>query len=227
MDENVIKYGLDCILLLLFVLPVLSGLKRGLIVMIISAVAAIAAFLVARIFAPDIGRWLYDSFARERIISAVSDEIAKTVPEGAGQISAALPQPVIAIAGFFGVDPGEIFPGLTLTGESAGEIASRAVSALAEPLIIPAFGFISFAVSGTLIYVLLNIALIPVKELVKLPVLKQANKAAGAALGAVKGVFYVIIVATAAVIIACAFPDTPAGQAVGYSKIVGLIPSVI
>ena len=50
---------------------------------------------------------------------------------------------------------------------------------------------------------------------------------AGAALGAVKGVFYVIIVATAAVIIACAFPDTPAGQAVGYSKIVGLIPSVI
>ena len=226
MEFDLANYLVDIALAAIFIACAASGLVKGLIEMITSAASAIIAFIAAKIYAPRISGVIYENYIKEKLIEKASGKIEELTASGSEPLNISLPDSLVSMAQKAGVNIETALSG-TIGQGSPAEAGQKFVSLIEKPFVIPAIEFALFIIGMLVIYAVLRLLTVPVCALVKLPVLKEVNKAAGLIFGAVKGLFAVFCIAAVSLFIASACEGTAFANAVENSYIAGVVSSII
>lgn len=193
-------YILDGILILILVIAVAAGYHRGFIRSIVQLVGLVAALVVAFSLSASLSAWIFDSFAseplQEAIVTTLEEDVSSTAAEQLDKIVDALPD---FIANAVNADSAaqQALDGLTAqVNASAPALAQSVVTDVVRPLAVALLRFVLFILLFVILMVVVKLLTKVIKPLTKLPVIRQADGALGAVVGAVKGIIFVIIAAT-------------------------------
>ena len=192
----------DILLLVLFCLVVFFAARRGFLVMALRLAAWVVAFALSRVLSNVLAEPLYNAFVAEPARRMVESNIGQAVDGSqavytAQQVIADLPDALSQLA----ARVGGITPEYLLDNLDTQQFTENAVYAIERSIIAPiAIAVISFALLIVLFIALLIVCRLIARKLEglrELPLLRQADWLLGAALGLVKGVLLLIIVALA------------------------------
>ena len=226
MEFDIANHLVDIILAVIFIGCAATGLSKGLVEMLTSAVSAIIAFIAAKIYAPGISGKVYTAFVEQQLVKQTAKELEKLASSGKESLTAALPDTVVSAASKAGINLESMLAESVGRGDFS-QAAQTVISKLAQPVIIPVIGFVLFIIGAVVIYAVLRLLTLPLCAVVKLPVLKEVNKTAGLLLGIVKGLFAVFCIAAVALFIASFFDGTAFADAVNNSRAAGIVTSII
>lgn len=226
MHFDIANYIVDIILVVIFFGCCATGLAKGLVDMLTSAVSSIIAFIAAKIYAPRISGTVYSVFVENQLVKQTAKELEKLTASGQESLTAALPETIVSAASKAGFNLESMLSDSIGRGDFT-QAAQTVISKIAQPVIIPVISFILFIIGAVMIYAVLRLLTLPVCALVKLPVLKEVNKTAGLLLGVVKGLFAVFCIAAIALFAASMFDGTAFADAVNNSYAAGAVASII
>ena len=226
MEFDIANHIVDIILAAIFFSCAATGLVKGLVEMITSAVSAVIAFFAAKAYAPRISGVIYEKYIREKLIEKATVKIGELTASGTEPLNISLPDSIVSMAQKAGVNLEAAFSDAIGQGAPA-QAAQKFVSLIEEPFVIPAIEFALFVIGVLIVYAVLRLLTLPLCALVKLPVLKEVNKTAGLILGVVKGLFAVFCIAAVALIAASMFDGTAFANAVNNSYAAGVVASII
>lgn len=176
---------LDLIVLVVILATAINGFRKGFFRMLLNLTGVLAAFLVALYFRSRVANWL---LLKTEFFASLEQRIYDKLTEHfAAQASASwVPSDSIAEA--------LTMPELMTAGQSASDVVNRALfGELSKNLanaVTQGFAFILIFLAVMLVLLVLGIVTSAISEL---PLLKQANKLAGLALGGVLGLVNVWI----------------------------------
>lgn len=219
--------ALDIILIAVFLLIVNAAAKKGFVKSLLELVAVLAAFFLAVQISPVLSQKVYDSLLEEKIISAIAEKVNETdFAEKTESFVSEMPEFIISASEAVGIDPQEVLGAITPQNGSKEAFVSEITEKIAEPFVTGALTALFFILSVCLLFALFKYFAQLISKAFKLPLVGTANKALGGALGAVKGVFVIIIAAAVLKLAAAALGGTFA-EAVSDSRVVGAVESVV
>lgn len=192
------SYILDLIVVLIGVLCIWRGWSRGLVHTAVVLAGIVLAALLADKLAPTVAGWAYDTAAAPRIENALVERVT-----AAGDLKTQVDLTGLLgnreVLGKYLTDHG--MPTTLTIGvpDMSEDSVRQTVVPLVESTVRPAAMLLLTAVTKValvLAFLILVILLAKVIDGVfKLPVLKQINQAGGVLLGAVHGIFWILIFA--------------------------------
>lgn len=202
---------IDLLLLAIVIFFLFSGARRGFVRTLLSFGSRIASFMIAFFVSDEYDELIYEKFFKESVINNIDEKISSTaVGDISQRISDALnavPESFLSFVKNLGVD----FSGLgEVAADSAaeGELSSFIEQTLAGPVTVMVCRIIIFAVAYALLSFAFSILINVVCRIVKLPVLRTANKALGGVLGLLNGLISALVLSYILVIISV-FLDSP------------------
>ncbi len=201
-------YLLDAVVILIFLLAVFVGYKRGFIKTVTGVVAFAAALIMVALVASPVASWFYDATVEPSITATVDEKLAAAEESIAAPLDTAfdaLPTTVknlLAQTGVTGADGLEIAP-----KEEGDTLASTIVGAV-RPVLLPLVEAVCSLILFLLTFVLVLLLLKVLDVVARLPLLRQLNKALGVVGGVVSGALWALFaVSVIQVIAALGSPD--------------------
>ena len=216
--------ALDLILLLLWGLVILLAARRGFFVVALQLVAWIVSITLAGMFSAPLAQPLYEAFAQgaaRRFIEGNIDQAVQgsQAAQYAQEVLAGLPQSLARLAQMAGISTQGLIDNLQARQFSAANAAQLLEETIVAPLAIAAIRILLSLVLFTLLLFVTRLIGRKIAKLRRLPVLKQADRLLGAALGLVKGallLFVLVLLLRAAVALELGGPDFAAGVEGSY-----------
>ncbi len=197
------KYLLDAVVILIFLLSILIGHKRGFIKTVAGIVALVAALAVSSLLCGPVSEFVYDKTIEPALTEVVAEQVEQAQGNAIEQLDSAyqsLPtfvKNLLAQAGVEDVDD------LAQTIPMGTNIPiSESVNAVIRPVLLPLLRAICSLVLFFITYVIASILLRVLNLVAKLPLLKQLNKTLGSIGGVVSGMLWVLIAVTVIQILA-------------------------
>ena len=220
----------DIILLIVLFVMILAGIKNGFVRCVLSIVAFTLAFAAAVFLSEPAAQTVYDNFAKEPIESAIAERItdtgtARTAADSTQAVIDSLPEAVVSAASSLGIDVSELAEQTGSINLNTSNMAAELTDKVAQPIALAVLKVLAFAVIFLLLNLVLQIVVSVISRLFKLPVLKTFNHALGGALGAVKGLMLVVVLAVLLDASTAFVTNADFVTAVGNSKIVDIIVS--
>ena len=220
----------DIILLIVIFVMILAGIKNGFVRCVLSIVAFTLAFAAAVFLSEPAAQTVYDNFAKEPIESAIAERItdtgtARTAADSTQAVIDSLPEAVVSAASSLGIDVSELAEQTGSINLNTSNMAAELTDKVAQPIALAVLKVLAFAVIFLLLNLVLQIVVSVISRLFKLPVLKTFNHALGGALGAVKGLMLVVVLAVLLDASTAFVTNADFVTAVGNSKIVDIIVS--
>lgn len=196
------NYLLDIFLFLLFLLITIISTERGFVDSVWSSVTIIGAFIVAFLFSGLVGEWICDNFVLNYISEYAYEIVEALVEQSANNynISAlfdSLPDEFVALVENCGADVAmleeQFGSSLTISADELHTFAESVASPISQTL-SNAIAVVSLFIFSLLI---LWLAGLVVKIIVKIPVIKTLNSLLGFLFGVIKGVVIVWILCVA------------------------------
>ena len=197
------KYLLDIVVILIFLLCVAIGRKRGFIKTVAGVVALVVALAVSAMFNAPVAEYIYNKTIEPAILSTVSEKVeqiegsAKEQVENVYEGLSPLVKNMLAQTGIESADD----LALSLPLETDAPIPET-VAALIYPVLLPLVKAICSLLLFLVAYIVASIVLRVLNVVAKLPILKQVNKTLGLIGGIVSGVLWVLVAVTVIQIIA-------------------------
>ena len=132
---------------------------------------------------------------------------------------------VVSAASSLGIDVSELAEQTGSINLNTSNMAAELTDKVAQPIALAVLKVLAFAVIFLLLNLVLQIVVSVISRLFKLPVLKTFNHALGGALGAVKGLMLVVVLAVLLDASTAFVTNADFVTAVGNSKIVDIIVS--
>lgn len=224
------NYIVDILILAVFALLVIKGVKNGLVRSVVGLLAVIVAVGVAVWLSEPMAQAVYNIFIKNGIESAVASQLpdvssAQLTAQNVQEIIAALPESIVRAAESMGVDIAAVSRQAGEIDLSATNIAAEICNSIAMPIAVAVLKVLCFA----LIFFVCNIALQFVAKVVcklfDLPVIRSVNRTLGGVFGAVKGVLVVVSLCLLLDAVASLMPANELANAVRESRIVSYIVS--
>lgn len=191
-------YVFDGLVVLLAILCVVLGYRRGFIRTISGLLALLAALLVSTLLSVPTAQWVYVRGVEPAVIDALEDTISNGALPTADRLDAALdkmPAYVASLLEMNGIDSGEA----VLSRVEKLEIGETAVRAVATRVIAPVMLRLLELVFSVLLfvltYVVARLLLRALDTLTRLPLIRQANRFLGLLAGALDGVLWAVVLA--------------------------------
>lgn len=186
----------DIIIILIVVLFLLLGIRRGAAKTLLNLAAVGASAVLSHFLASRIAEAVYNGFFKQTVISNLENVITQKGEQFATQNSIdALPDQLKGLTSFFtgifGVTPEDIQGRLVPSSDVTGEIARAIEEPLAQLCICVLtvlFTIILFIVLMIVFKLLIRLAL----GFFEIPVIRQVNKILGGVLGTVEGLIFVV-----------------------------------
>lgn len=190
---------IDIILVAVVLLIVFLSSKRGFILTVLDLVSGIFAFIAARFIAPPVSVLLYDAFAKEFVITFLTD---KYVSAGNSIASA-----VNNLSSVFDFLPDGVYTYVQQSGILDGNAVSQNImnsittveqleSGIVAPIITAIIQLVAFAVLSILLLIVFRIAARLISKVITISkIADKLNSLLGAAFGLLKGLIYVFIIA--------------------------------
>ncbi|MBO5039879.1 MAG: CvpA family protein [Clostridia bacterium] len=178
---------IDVIVIAAFAGCLIRGIKKGFIKSIIGIVIVIAAIIGSVQFSPALGNTLNDKFVHKSVVSAAKDSIPKVDTD---TLINEMPTAFKKSLDRFRTDPEdvkELFENSDIE-ETEEQKRARIAEKMASPLSKAISRALAFLIIFVVLYLVLFIISIIVCAVVKLPLLRTADKLLGALLGGVSGI---------------------------------------
>jgi uncharacterized membrane protein required for colicin V production len=178
---------IDVIVIAAFAGCLIRGIKKGFIKSIIGIVIVIAAIFGSVQFSPALADTMNDKFVHKGVVSAAKDSIPRVDTD---TLINEMPPAFKKSLDRFKTDPEDI-KGLFENSdveETEEQKRNRIAEKMAAPLSKAISKALAFLVIFVVLYLILFVISIIVCAVVKLPLLKAADKLLGAALGGVSGI---------------------------------------
>ncbi len=194
-------YILDGAAILVVLLAVFIGYRRGFVRSLIQLVGLVAAVIVAAALSTGIASLIFDQFVSEGLTQTVASKIQTTDTAAAAQsVQQALeelPGPVYnALVQYVGT-PEEIVSGIQGSLEGGAEtVASTVVRLVIRPVAVALLRFLVFFILFILLMIVVGLVARLVNGFFKAPVLKQINGTLGAVIGLVQGILFLFVAVT-------------------------------
>jgi uncharacterized membrane protein required for colicin V production len=201
-------YILDGLVIIIFLLAVWLGYRRGFFKSIIQLVGCIAAVMIASGLSAPLAAGIYDQFFSKSIQGQIQDQIEKagteSVETALGGVLDELPDSVVNALSLFDLGTAEQVKDKlsdSLEG-SVTQISQHVEQQVVRPAAVSLLRVLCFFILFILFTVFVGIIASAVGKLFKLPVLRQADGLLGAMLGAVQGIVLVFVAVTVMSLIA-------------------------
>lgn len=186
---------IDLLLLVILILCILMGKKRGFIKSFFGFFGSLIAFFLTSLLAKPLGSFFSSAFLypflRQRFLTALSQEIGQGV---SGIDFAGLPESCQQILARFGTDAEAIADHVATASQTVGDAAADAA---AQFVALPLADAASYALAFFLLFVVFSVAIriaVHLLDLVsKLPLLNFSNRFLGLLAGALQGFFLVLV----------------------------------
>lgn len=191
------KYLLDAVVILIFLLCIWIGCKRGFIKTVTGIVAFLAALAVSALLSGPVAELIYDKAVEPSIVETVDTQIEQsegTAIEGLNSAYQSLPDVVknlLAQAGIEDVD--DLAQNMPM---GINTPISESVNAVVEPVLLPLIKALCSLLLFFIVYILVSIVLRMFDLVAKLPLLKQVNKTLGVVGGIVSGALWALLAVT-------------------------------
>ena len=195
-------YLLDGAVILIFIIAVLIGWKRGLIRSVLGLVACILSLVLAGGFGAMAAGGVFDTFIAKGLTSTVAEHVpqtdAESVVSGVEAALGSLPDFVVKAMENYGIGtPQKIVDSVRDSlGGSTDALAAAIVTQAVRPAAVALLTSICFLILFIVFMIIFSILISLINRVFRLPVLKQLNESLGAVVGAVEGVLVVLIVVT-------------------------------
>lgn len=197
------NFLLDVLLLLIVVITIVRCTSRGFVKSVVNLVSVVVAFFAANSFTAPVSAWLKENVFSARITASVTATIRSLAARGGevfdlSRLFADMPDEFASVLARYGANTEQLSAaygsfsqaGADQAGELAGQIAEPVVAGLSDVC-----GFLLVFVAVMLACLLLGALL---DLIVKLPVLRSANRLLGFLLGLICAAALALIYAGAA-----------------------------
>ncbi len=177
---------IDVIVIAAFAVCFIRGIKKGFIKSIIGIVIVIAAIFGSVQFSPALAKKMNDKFIHKSVVSVAKDAIPRVDTE---TLVNEMPSAFKKVLDRFGTKPEDIKELFENSdpNETEEQKRDRIAEKMGAPLAKAISKALAFLIVFALLYVVLLIASLIICALVKLPILKAADKLLGALLGGASG----------------------------------------
>lgn len=191
-------YVFDGLIVLLFVLCVVLGYRRGFVRTVSGLLALMAALMVATLLSAPIAQWVYTRAVEPAVLDALEETITDGTLPAAERLDDALDQMpgyVTSLLEMNGIDSGEAIL-KRVEDLDVGETAVRAIATrVIAPVMLRLLELVCSLVLFLLTYVLARILLRALDTLTRLPLIRQMNRFLGLLAGALDGVLWAVVAA--------------------------------
>lgn len=212
------NFAVDLILVVIFFATVVSGYRKGLVKLLISAIAFVVSLFIARWAAPSIAQWIYDNILEQHLAQAFAQGVNDAASATVQSVAAALPDYVVSLVESAGFTVESLMSEINLSAQDA-----VAVTDVFEPIVVSGVQLAAFAVTAFLIYTVLKFISAPLRTIFKLPLLKQVNGLLGMVFATVKGAAIVVVISYALAAAASFAAGSTLAQFVDSSKVVAFV----
>ena len=191
------KYLLDAVVILIFLLCVFIGHKRGFIKTVAGIVAFLAALAVSTLLSGPVAGLVYDKAVEPTVIETVEtqyEQVKGTEIEKLNNAYESLPTMVKNLLAQTGITDVDALTQKMPTGVDTS--VSESVNAVVEPLLLPLIKALCSLVLFFIAYIAASIVLRVLNIIAKLPLLKQLNKTLGLVGGIVSGALWALLAVT-------------------------------
>lgn len=186
--------ALDIILLLVFLIFVVVGVRRGFIRSAAGLLSGIIAIALSAAFGGMASQWLFDTFFRDSLIERITESMeASGGADVAMNVFASLPDFVVRVLEDAGVTAASV--GAGVSAQSA-QVAQEIAGAL-EPVFVSFLKVLCVIALFFLFLVVLNMLMRVIATAFELPVLSQINGLLGGVFGVLEGILAVWILVAA------------------------------
>lgn len=219
------KYLLDAVVILIFLLCVWIGHKRGFIKTVTGIVAFLAALAVSALLSGPVADFVYDKAVEPTLVETVNAQLEQAEGSAIERLDSAyqsLPDVVknlLAQAGIEDVD--DLAIELPMGGDSMG----HSFASVIEPLLLPLLKAVCSLILFLIAYIVAAIVLRVLNLVAKLPLLKQVNKTLGVVGGIVSGALWALLAVTVMQVLASTgvAGDAVTLQTIGETTVVNWI----
>lgn len=191
-------FVIDAILVILFVLCVWLGFKRGFIKTFSGLIALVVAILLASILSGPVAEAVYTDMVYPPVLSTLEQHVTGEMIPTAAEVDTALenlPDFVAALLKSGGMENGAAVVA-KIEAIAPGSTAARTVAdVVITPIVLPLLQMLISVILFLLAYVVASILLRALDVVAKLPLLKQLNHLLGLAAGTLTGALWVIFLA--------------------------------
>lgn len=222
--------ALDIVLIAVFAAIVFAAAKKGFVKSLLELAAFFLAMFLAFQFSSVIAEKAYDSFLRERLVTAIEEQAENglDLTETQNKVSAtidAMPEFLAELAKNIGVDTEKLSAEISSEKFTGENLAAQLEEKIARPVLTSALTAICFIALAVILSVLLRWLAGVISKLFKLPVVGTANKLLGAALGIIKGVLVIVLFCTVLELL-FAGGDGELAEAVNGSRVIALLDDI-
>ena len=197
------KYLLDAVVILIFLLCVIIGHKRGFIKTVAGIVALIAALAVSSLLSAPLSEYVYDKTIEPTIVETVDTQMTQVkgnVTEKLAYTYESLPNIVKTLLNQTGIAGGEEFAlSVPIYGSTP---ISQNIADMIRPILLPLINALCSLVLFFIAYIVASVILRLFNVVAKLPLLKQLNKSLGLLGGIVSGALWAMLAVTVIQVVA-------------------------
>ncbi|MBO5411090.1 MAG: CvpA family protein [Clostridia bacterium] len=213
---------IDGIILLIFILSVVGGYKKGFVRMVLSVVALIVSVAAANQFSMPVATAVNDAFVHEAVVESVTEYVSSAAEKGAEDILAQIPEGVKEVAQENGISLDEI--AANAADKEALEPKCEELVTKAEGVVIlPALKLICFAALYFIFQAICSVIISFVNKVFRIPIVNGLNKTLGAICGGAKGAVAIALICLIIVSLQPLYSSIPFGQAVADTTLMNAI----
>ena len=192
-------YILDGAAILIFLLAIFLGFRRGFMKSVIHLAGCVVAVVAAALLSTPLAGGAYDLFLANTVEETISSKIVETdeqsVREALSGSLEQLPGPVANALESAGLgSPEQITEKLQSSlGGSADALSETISTAVVRPVAVSLLRMLLFAVLFIVVMILAAIAAAAIDRVCRLPVLRQVNGVLGGVMGALQGALLVFV----------------------------------
>ncbi len=192
--ELLIKYGVDIALIAVFVICVVTSMKKGFLQGILSLACVIISFAAATSLSGPIAEWCYDTFLDGMVAAKVEEAMLDGFKSIDETVSQAIPQFLLESVSQLGIDIGTVTESIESLGLSTHDTAQKISVQIIRPVAVVILRIFAYMVIFAFVRFLTGVIAKALSRIANLPFLKEVNKWFGAALGVIKGLILIFSV---------------------------------
>ncbi len=194
------QYVLDAVVILIPVICIFLGYRRGFVRTILQLVGTVAAFVVAMTVSPMLATFTFDSFVSqpltETIVTTLQESDTTSLEEQIDGALEQLPEALVEVLHADEAAQAALEQLKTQVDESAPAVAETLVTTVIRPLAVSLINFLLFIILFILLLIVVKLVLTLIKPVTKLPLVRQVDQTLGGVTGLLKGVVFALALVT-------------------------------
>lgn len=185
-----LPYLADAVIVVIFLLFIILGVKRGFVRSVLDLVGTLAAMLVSMWFSGIAAQWVFSTFLQESLTRQIAEALqAAPAADAADAVLSVVPEILRGGLEAFGITSDAINQAVAGTSGQAAE----AVVAVLAPMVVSALRGLFALVLFIFLLVIFRILSGVVCRIFRLPVLRQLDKGLGILLGITQAVLITVL----------------------------------